>query len=154
MSRIPGPTFHHPFSRTVPPRTPGILGRNDAGDPHAKAQLGDTPGSLGVNDHSAELVVGTKVQVRSYPPPIFASFSSLSDTNLEKLKAFAQEAARCGLPAKFLSRVFEKYAVKIVPDDEYQEQSRYKLFGVAVKRKLKLHADTLDQIQLLHPGVR
>jgi hypothetical protein len=45
-----GPANYDPFSRFFPPRTPGTLGRNDAGDPGAFTLRGDTPGSLGLND--------------------------------------------------------------------------------------------------------
>lgn len=58
MSRKPGPASHDPFSRSTPPRTRGPLGRNDAGDPDAKAKLGDTPGSLGVNDGASKRATG------------------------------------------------------------------------------------------------
>jgi murein DD-endopeptidase MepM/ murein hydrolase activator NlpD len=37
-----------------PPRTPGTLGHDDAADPDAPADLGDTPGSTGVNDGAQE----------------------------------------------------------------------------------------------------
>ena len=50
-SRIPGPICHDPFSKYPPARTPGPLGSNDAADPNMPAGVGDTPGSLGVNDH-------------------------------------------------------------------------------------------------------
>jgi hypothetical protein len=41
MSRNPGATSHDPFSRSLPSRTPGSLGQNDAGDPRANANLGE-----------------------------------------------------------------------------------------------------------------
>ncbi len=34
----------------LPPRTPGLLGVNDAADPSWRGALGDTPGLIGVND--------------------------------------------------------------------------------------------------------
>ena len=58
MSQIPGPLKFDRPSEQLPPRTPGPLGHNDAGDPDAGAALGDTPGSLGINDHAAALVSG------------------------------------------------------------------------------------------------
>ena len=54
-SYLPGPTCHDPFAAQVPARTVGTLGRNDAGDPANGAKRGDTPGSLGHNDHAASL---------------------------------------------------------------------------------------------------
>lgn len=41
---------------TPSPRTCGPLGRNDAGDPWAQLLVGDTAGSLGLNDHAAMLI--------------------------------------------------------------------------------------------------
>jgi len=55
MSRKPGPTRTDPFSPALPDRTPGPLGCRDAADPNCLAHWGDTPGSLGVNDHAAML---------------------------------------------------------------------------------------------------
>ncbi len=55
MSRPPGPTEHDPFVGHAPARTPGALGRNDAGDPDVAATAGDTPGPLGINDYGALL---------------------------------------------------------------------------------------------------
>lgn len=52
-SRRPGPTQRDIFSHLLPARTPGSMGINDAGDPSADAEIGDTAGSLGMND-SAE----------------------------------------------------------------------------------------------------
>jgi hypothetical protein len=40
----------------APSRTPGSLGRFDQGDPSSWSLIGDTPGSLGVNDHAAPLL--------------------------------------------------------------------------------------------------
>lgn len=54
-SYLPGPICHDPFSPAIPARTSGILGRNDAGDPARLAKPGDTPGSIGHNDHAAML---------------------------------------------------------------------------------------------------
>lgn len=45
-----GPLNHDPLWKLGAPRTPGSLGRNDAGDPGVMACRGDTPGSLGLND--------------------------------------------------------------------------------------------------------
>ncbi len=53
MSHLPGPTQHDGFSAVPPSRTPGSLGICDAGDPGAEAGVGDTPGTLGVNDGAA-----------------------------------------------------------------------------------------------------
>ena len=39
-------------SKLIPARTPGPLGRLDAGDPDIRAKLGDTPRSLGVQHHA------------------------------------------------------------------------------------------------------
>src|ERR1700746_334658 len=50
MSGPPGP-HSDPLSQNLPPRTPGPLGHNDAGDPNAYADLGPTEGPLGHNDH-------------------------------------------------------------------------------------------------------
>jgi hypothetical protein len=36
-----------------PPRTPGPLGCNDAGDPKVRSLQGDTPSPLGHNDHAS-----------------------------------------------------------------------------------------------------
>jgi Papain-like cysteine protease AvrRpt2 len=55
MSRKPGPENYNPLSLSLPPRTPGSLGHNDAGDPLQKALLGDTPGPLGLRDGAAKL---------------------------------------------------------------------------------------------------
>ena len=41
---------------TPAPRTCGPLGRNDAGDPWHQLLVGDTAGSLGLNDHAASLI--------------------------------------------------------------------------------------------------
>src|SRR5687767_12804435 len=51
-SRIPGPTHYNPFSKLLPSRTPGPLGRNDAADPTAPSRPGDTFGPLGVKDYA------------------------------------------------------------------------------------------------------
>jgi hypothetical protein len=51
IGRIPGPIRHEPFSKLVPARTPGSLGRNDAADPNAPSLLGDTPGPQAMKDH-------------------------------------------------------------------------------------------------------
>src|SRR5262245_29761823 len=48
-SRPPGVTPPDPTSSKLPGRTPGPLGRNDAGDPNARALPGDTPGPLGTS---------------------------------------------------------------------------------------------------------
>jgi hypothetical protein len=150
MSRIPGPTCHDPFCCRLPSRTPGVLGQNDAGYRHENALPGDTPGPLGVNDHSAALASKGKVEVYRYRPPIFASYSS--GNNLEKLKEFVGVATRWGLPTKMLSRVLEKCSVGIAPDDGEEEYQRFKMWGIAVGRKFNLHAETMDGIQVLHPG--
>jgi hypothetical protein len=49
-STLPGPAgiAQGPLA---PARTPGPLGRNDAGDPNVTARLGDTPGPVGARDH-------------------------------------------------------------------------------------------------------
>jgi hypothetical protein len=47
---VPGPAGIDPRPLAAP-RTPGTLGRNDAGDPNTTARLGDTPGPAGTNDH-------------------------------------------------------------------------------------------------------
>jgi hypothetical protein len=52
-ARRPGPFNHNPLSPLTAPRTPGPLGRNDAGDPDTLTTRGDTPGSLGLNDDAA-----------------------------------------------------------------------------------------------------
>ena len=39
-------------SKLIPARTPGPLGRLDAGDPDIRAKSGDTPRSLGVQHHA------------------------------------------------------------------------------------------------------
>ena len=46
---------HKHLRGTVPPRTPGPTGHNDAGDPNCHASLGDTAGPLGHNDHGSPL---------------------------------------------------------------------------------------------------
>jgi hypothetical protein len=54
MSRPTGPIGKHPFQ--MAPRTPGLLGINDAASPDARDALsGDTPGSLGVNDRAGAI---------------------------------------------------------------------------------------------------
>src|SRR5579862_2468579 len=58
MSRLPGSDNYDPFAILLPARTPGPLGRNDAGDPDVKAQLGDTPGTLGINDGAGKIAFG------------------------------------------------------------------------------------------------
>ena len=58
MSRKPGPQSCHPFSSLLPPRTPGTLGLRDAADPNVMAHLGDTPGTLRVNDGAAHVASG------------------------------------------------------------------------------------------------
>jgi hypothetical protein len=58
MGRTPGPQTHDPFFEVLPARTPGSLGRGDAGDPDANAKRGETPGSTGINDAGAELACG------------------------------------------------------------------------------------------------
>lgn len=50
ISRHRGSTGKTHHGRILPPRTPGILGINDAGDPSALASFGDTPGPLGIQD--------------------------------------------------------------------------------------------------------
>src|SRR5262249_44156251 len=74
-SRIPGPIYRNALKRSVPSRTPGPLGVNDAAHPGLKAERGDTPGSLGHNDHAA-----ARVQVSSYRPARFAGYSTLKAT--------------------------------------------------------------------------
>jgi len=54
-SRVPGPTKHDPFSPVGPPRTPGVWGYNDAGDPNCATAPGDTPGCVGVGDAAERL---------------------------------------------------------------------------------------------------
>jgi hypothetical protein len=49
MSRVPSYANENPFSLLPPPRTPGTLGVGDGVSPDGKT-IGDTPGSLGVND--------------------------------------------------------------------------------------------------------
>ena len=49
-----GPCGRSP--ETPSPRTCGPLGRNDAGDPWHQLLVGDTAGSLGLNDHAALLI--------------------------------------------------------------------------------------------------
>ena len=49
-STVPGPAGITPRPLAAP-RTPGPLGRNDAGDPNVTALQGDTPGPVGANDH-------------------------------------------------------------------------------------------------------
>jgi hypothetical protein len=58
MSKIPGSAQHDMFADFVPARTPGTLGHLDAGDPDILAAAGDTPGSLGINDHASILADG------------------------------------------------------------------------------------------------
>jgi hypothetical protein len=55
-SRSTGPLGAHTSRRgymLIPARTPGPLGRFDAGDPDIRSKLGDTPRSLGVQHHAA-----------------------------------------------------------------------------------------------------
>jgi hypothetical protein len=55
-----GSRCHSPFwvdvlhldSDFIPARSPGPLGRLDAGDPDAAAGIGDTPGPLGIGDYA------------------------------------------------------------------------------------------------------
>ena len=58
--RRPGPFNHNPLSPLTAPRTPGPLGRNDAGDPDTLTTRGDTPGSLGFTD-DAGVAIGRMV---------------------------------------------------------------------------------------------
>ena len=55
MSRLPKPYTDNPYSLFLPSRTPGPLGRNDAGDPDASAQVDGTPRSLGANGGTGRL---------------------------------------------------------------------------------------------------
>lgn len=58
-SRIPGPIRIDPFYQSIPSRTPGSLGRNDAGDPNSSSQLGNTSGPLGLKDHAEPITSST-----------------------------------------------------------------------------------------------
>src|SRR5215467_1574038 len=58
MSRLAGPTQANPFLPYCPAKTPGPTGINDSGDPNVISELGDTPGSLGINDHAAVIANG------------------------------------------------------------------------------------------------
>lgn len=49
-STLPGPAGIAPRPLAAA-RTPGPLGRNDAGDPNVTTRQGDTPGPVGANDH-------------------------------------------------------------------------------------------------------
>jgi outer membrane protein OmpA-like peptidoglycan-associated protein len=62
---------YYPSSFSVPPRTPGPLGRNDAADPSAKHHRGPTPGSLGKNDHAFASAFARKTGHlhHHHPPP-------------------------------------------------------------------------------------
>ena len=51
-SQVPGPAGVASNPVGVPARTPGPLGRNDAGDPNVTALAGDTPGPIGAKDHA------------------------------------------------------------------------------------------------------
>ena len=68
MSHSAGPECKDPLSPVLPARTPGCLGRNDAGDPSVNACAGDTPGSLGVNDGAAQLCGPAMPKVGLDPP--------------------------------------------------------------------------------------
>jgi hypothetical protein len=50
-SQPPTPQGLDPHAKA--PATPGPTGQNDAADPNLKVPVGDTPGSVGVNDHAA-----------------------------------------------------------------------------------------------------
>jgi hypothetical protein len=57
-SQAPGPIgMQLRYSSSTPARTPGALGRNDAGDPNTCSALGDTPGPLGINDYATPRAV-------------------------------------------------------------------------------------------------
>src|SRR5260370_1058224 len=58
MSRKPGPCNHDPFSPFLPAQTPGPLGCGDRADPNVHAHPGDTPCSLGINDHAHHMATG------------------------------------------------------------------------------------------------
>src|SRR5262245_48498995 len=64
VSRTPGPTLSDSLSRRLPPRTPGPLGVRDAAEPFSGASLGDTHGSLGINDHASALSGGRRQAVK------------------------------------------------------------------------------------------
>jgi hypothetical protein len=53
VSRQQHPVGHEPIESLFPPRTPGVLGVNDAADPSTLACFGDTPGPIGVLDGAA-----------------------------------------------------------------------------------------------------
>ena len=57
MSGRRGPVNHDPHSLILPPRSRGPTGCNDAGDPNCHAELGDTPGTKGRNDHTAMMAL-------------------------------------------------------------------------------------------------
>jgi outer membrane protein OmpA-like peptidoglycan-associated protein len=70
------------------------LGKNDAADPDVHSHPGDTPGSLGVNDHAA-LAIGSgsahkiKSQPRHHGPPVSAIATRKPGKEiLERLKKF------------------------------------------------------------------
>ena len=66
-SCLPGPTCYNPFITLVPTRAPGSLSIYDAADPNASAIIGDTPGSLGMNDH-AELIAHGTIGANRFTP--------------------------------------------------------------------------------------
>ena len=58
MSRSAGSTHFDSSKGIAPARTVGAMGFNDASDPSCRAEWGDTPGTLGVNDRAASITVG------------------------------------------------------------------------------------------------
>jgi hypothetical protein len=57
-SKTPGPANVVPVTASLPPRTPGPLGINDAADPNACTLAGDSPGPVGFNDGAAAIQAG------------------------------------------------------------------------------------------------
>jgi hypothetical protein len=87
-----GPPGHQtdPFSHNLPPRTPGPLGHNDAGDPNTFADAGATPrptgsedGSLREHVHSSHKSV--RVADNSADPPVNGWPSDLSWSQFDKI---------------------------------------------------------------------
>jgi predicted chitinase len=67
-SRIPGSQGRSGPWAPNSSRTPGILGINDGADPNFEGMLGDSPGSLGYNDH-ADVLMCHRAQAEDVPTP-------------------------------------------------------------------------------------
>ena len=113
MSHSAGPECKDPLSPVLPARTPGCLGRNDAGDPSVNACAGDTPGSLGVNDGAAQLCGPAMPKVGLDPPEL-----SLVRARRQQLEATYLEGKPLGDAAAKHAKAFEDSKVRLGPNGD------------------------------------